>query len=120
MSKIEYLQVGNKELIRTDLSGMSASQIEEIVIEFKTFVAGKAHNDLVFLTNIYDLTLNKKTMKSFKGLVDQYKERSSVSVFCGSSQMQRIMLNGVAHLSGRTFLFFDSEKEALSYIENVM
>lgn len=120
MSKFELLHVGSREMIKTDLSGCSIDEIHETIGAFDAFVEGKDLGAMVFLTNVEGVIFDQEVIRAFKVLLDRNKDKISISVFCGLSQMQKIVLKGIGEVSDRTFMYFDTEQDAMNYIENVL
>jgi hypothetical protein len=119
MERFKWSTYDGKLVLHQDFSGLSKSELINHFQESHFRIRNKGCRDLIVITNIRNIKIDKNTSIEFENLAKYNKTFIKESAVYGVGPLQKVALESVGRLTGRRFSVFREETEAQDWIRQL-
>jgi hypothetical protein len=106
-------------IYQIDVEGLETAEVAQLVDRVAREIRGEPPKSVRILTYVRGAVVSTTMVDRLRWLADGNKPYAKAAAIAGLGPGQRVVLNVVKTLTGRSFELFDTREEALDYLAGV-
>ena len=119
-NRIKWETTNGQKVLKLDFSNLNGIDFLEAMEKSHEIIVSQDCENLIVMTDIYNVIFDRKTIKQFKTISFKNKQYIDMSLFFRVNTIQKMTIEAVGKLINREFHLFKSEDDLVSFIKTTL
>ncbi|MCP4653076.1 MAG: hypothetical protein GY858_06820 [Candidatus Omnitrophica bacterium] len=116
MAEVRFITHKGEEILYVDWSDSNSEEVLSLIKEARALIDARLKGSILTLTNVTNVNLDPDAIRAVQLFTRDNKDYVAAAALVGITEIQKIILEGVAKFSERNFKVFKALDEAKDWL----